>query len=84
VRTDLGLTFVFRDPPNYERAIKEFNRSLDVDPNHVQALQNLTVAYTKTGDRSKANETLTQLESVDAGNTAIKRLRDEIAKMEAK
>ncbi|HEX3100203.1 MAG TPA: tetratricopeptide repeat protein, partial [Pyrinomonadaceae bacterium] len=50
VRTDLGLTFVFRDPPNYDRAIQEFSKSLESDPNHVQTLQNLTVAYTKKGD----------------------------------
>src|SRR5260221_11049352 len=41
VRTDLGLTFIFRDPPNYDRAIQEFLRSLETDPNHVQTLQNL-------------------------------------------
>lgn len=84
VRTDLGLTFVFRNPPNYDRAIEEFNRSLNVDPNHIQTLQNLTVAYTRKGDRARAEETLTRLESVDAGNTAIKRLKDDIAKMGSK
>ena len=47
VRTDLGLTFIFRDKPNYDRAIQEFRRSLELDPNHPETLQNLTVAYTK-------------------------------------
>jgi tetratricopeptide (TPR) repeat protein len=32
VRTDLGLTFVFRDPPNYDQAIQEFNNALETDP----------------------------------------------------
>ena len=49
VRTDLGLIFVFRDPPNYDRAIQEFNRSLAVDPNHIQTLQNLTVDGGRAG-----------------------------------
>jgi tetratricopeptide (TPR) repeat protein len=84
VRTDLGLTFLFRDTPNYDRAIQEFKRVLDADPNHVQALQNLTVAYTKKSDKASATSTLAKLEQVDAGNTAITKLREEIQKMGSK
>ena len=84
VRTDLGLTFVFRDPPNYDRAIQEFNRSLEADPNHIQTLQNLTVAYTKKGDSVKATATLAKLESIDAKNSAITQLRGDIQKIAAK
>jgi len=80
VRTDLGLTFIFRQPPNYDRAIQEFQRSLEMDPNHIQTLQNLTVAYTKKGDMAKAKATLAQLESVDPGNSAISKLREDIQK----
>ena len=78
VRTDLGLTFVFRDTPNYDRAIKEFTQSLDGDPNHVQTIQNLTVAYTKKGDAAKANETLGKLEGLDPQNKAVPKLREDI------
>lgn len=84
VRTDLGLTFVFRDPPNYDRAIQEFNKSLATDPNHIQTLQNLTVAYTKKGDAAKANATLSNLESLDAKNPAIAKLREDIQKIGTK
>ena len=84
VRTDLGLTFIFRDPPNYDRAVQEFTRSLAVDPNHTQTLQNLTVAYTKKGDAAKAKETLARLEGIDATNTAIPKLREDIQKIAAK
>src|SRR5687768_9674609 len=31
VRTDLGLTFIFRSPPGYDRAIQEFKRVLEAD-----------------------------------------------------
>lgn len=79
VRTDLGLTFVFRDPPNYDRAIQEFKRSLELDPNHVQTLQNLTVAYTKKGDLANAKATLSKLESVDPSNAAIAKLKEGLA-----
>lgn len=78
VRTDLGLIFVFRDPPNYDRAIQEFNRSLATNPNHIQTLQNLTVAYSKKDDAVKANETLGKLEGLDPQNKAIPKLREDI------
>jgi tetratricopeptide (TPR) repeat protein len=83
-RTDLGLTFIFRDPPNYDRAIQEFQRSLAVNPTHVQTLQNLTVAYTKKGDAAQAKQTLARLETADATNSAIPKLRDEIGKLEVR
>jgi tetratricopeptide (TPR) repeat protein len=84
VRTDLGLTFIFRDTPNYDRAIQEFKRVLDADPNHLQALQNLTVAYTRKSDREAATVTLARLEQTDTTNAAIPKLREEIAKLETK
>lgn len=84
VRTDLGLTFVFREPANYDRAIQEFNKSLAIDPNHVQTLQNLTVAYTKKGDIAKAKASLAKLESVEPTNEAIANLKTEIEKAPAK
>lgn len=84
VRTDLGLTFIFREPPDYDRAIQEFQRSLGISPNHVQTLQNMTVAYTKKGDAAQAKSTLAKLEAADATNQAIAKLREEIQKLEAK
>lgn len=84
VRTDLGLIFVFRDPPNYDRAIQEFNRSLAVNPNHIQTLQNLTVAYSKKEDVVKATATLAKLESLDPKNPAMGQLKDGIKEIEKK
>jgi tetratricopeptide (TPR) repeat protein len=84
VRTDLGLTFIFRDKPNHDRAIQEFKRVLQADANHVQALQNLTVAYSKKSDKENAAATLARLEQVDAANSAIPKLREELQKIEAK
>lgn len=78
VRTDLGLTFVFRTPPDYDRAVQEFNRSLSIDPKHIQTLQNLTVAYTKKGDMTRAGDILARLTEVDPTNTAIAKLKAEI------
>ncbi len=84
VRTDMGLTFIFRTPPDYDRAEKEFLRSLEIDPKHGQTLQNLTVAYTKKGDAAKAKATLARLEAADAKNASIAKLREEIEKIGVK
>lgn len=81
VRTDLGLTYVFRPNPDYDKAIKEFNGALEKNPNHIQALQNLTVAYTKKGDAANATATLTRLKTADATNSAIAKLQSDIEKI---
>ncbi len=78
VRTDLGLTFFFRTPQNIDRAIKEFKASLEIDPNHIQTLQNLTVAYTKKGDASSAQATLDKLTAIAPTNQAIAKLRSDL------
>lgn len=84
VRTDFALTFVFRDKPDYDRAIKEFKTVLESSPAHIQALQNLTVAYTKKSDHANAATTLAKLEQADPGNTAIAKLREDIDKIASK
>lgn len=83
VRTDMALTLLFRETPNYDRAIQELKSVLEKDPKHVLALQNLTVAYTKKADKANASATLARLEQADPSNTAIARLREEIGKIGA-
>lgn len=83
VRTDLGLSFVFREKPNYDRAIQEFNVVLEQNPNHIQALQNSIVAYLKKGDALKAKENLAKLESVDPKNRALPSLKEQLNKLES-
>jgi tetratricopeptide (TPR) repeat protein len=84
VRTDLGLTYMFRNPPDYDKAIKEFKGSLEKEPNHPQTLQNLTVAYTKKGDAANASATLTKLEQLEPSNQAITKLRQDIDQLKTK
>jgi tetratricopeptide (TPR) repeat protein len=79
VRSDLGLTFIFRAEPDYERSIQEFKRVLQADPNHVQALQNITVAYIRKKDAAGARASLEQLEQIDPTNKALTKLRDDIS-----
>ncbi len=79
VRTDLGVTFVEREKPDLERAVKEFQTSLQKNPNHEPTLYNLGIAYLKKGDFEKVQETLKQLEATHEQSSLAKRLRQIIA-----
>lgn len=72
VRTDYGLTFFLRTPRDIDRAIKEYQTSLGINPNHEITLQNLVVAYTEKGDTQSAGETLARLAKVNPNNPAVK------------
>ena len=78
VRTDLGITFVERAAPDYNRAVKEFQISLQTNPKHEQTLYNLGIAYFKQGNRSEAEKTLAQLEAVNPNTQLVSRLRQAI------
>ncbi len=81
VRTDLGLTFFFREPRDLDRAIKEYRGSLEREPNHPQTLQNLTVALATKGDAAEARAALARLEAVSPQNPVLPRLRSDIEKL---
>ena len=68
VRTDLGLTFYLRNPPDVERAIKEYKTSLEKNPNHELTLQNLVVAYRDQGDTKSAEEASEKLAKINPNN----------------
>jgi tetratricopeptide (TPR) repeat protein len=78
VRTDLGTTFMARTPPDFDRAIKEYRRSLELNPNHEQTLHNMVIAYVKKGQAREAQEMLARLEKVNADNPDIPRLRSQL------
>ncbi|HEY0544902.1 MAG TPA: tetratricopeptide repeat protein [Pyrinomonadaceae bacterium] len=84
VRTDLGLTFFLRQPPDIERAVKEYRAVLERQPKHEKALQNLTVALIKKGDAKEAQTTLSQLEAVNPSNDALAKLRTDLQGLKTK
>ena len=83
VRTDLWLTFLLLETAQYERAVEEFKRSLEVEPAHPQTLQNLTVAYTRKGDIAAAEATLAKLEAAAPQSPALAQLRSGIEQAKA-
>ncbi|MGI9055993.1 MAG: tetratricopeptide repeat protein [Pyrinomonadaceae bacterium] len=80
-RTDLGITFVERENPDFDRAIKEFETSLKADPKHEPTLYNLSVAYFKKGDIEKSQNALKQLEEANPNSKLIERLKQTIGKI---
>lgn len=76
VRTDLGLTFFLREPPDLDRAIKEYKTSLAIDPEHEITLQNLAIAYSEKNDRENFRSTVEKLEKVNPNNPVVTKTDD--------
>jgi tetratricopeptide (TPR) repeat protein len=72
VRTDYGLTFFLRSPRDIDRAVKEYQISLGIDPNHELTLQNLAIAYKEKSDAENLRKTLDALIKVNPNNPAVK------------
>lgn len=75
VRTDLGITFVERAAPDFDRAVSEFETSLKTNPKHEPTLYNLGAAYFKQRNIQAANKTLAELEAVNPNSQLVGRLR---------
>ncbi|MBV9957957.1 MAG: tetratricopeptide repeat protein [Acidobacteria bacterium] len=79
IRTDLGMTFLFRAPPDFDRALTEFRRALALDPQHEPSLQNMVIALARKGERAEARLFLEKLEKINPQNTTLEALRLELA-----
>ncbi len=79
VRTDLGITFIERGEPNYDRAIKEFQTALQTNPRFEPAIYNSGIAFFRKGDRAQAEKFLSQLEHINPQSQATAKLRQIIA-----
>ena len=78
VRTDLGITFVERRNPDFDRAIKEFQTSLQLNPKHEATLYNLSIAFHKKGDAANAQKYLKQLEQANPKSQLVEKLKQVI------
>ncbi|HEV7903861.1 MAG TPA: tetratricopeptide repeat protein [Pyrinomonadaceae bacterium] len=79
-QTDLGNTYFLRQPPDFKRAIKEYRKTLKLNPRHEKALQNIAAAAIELGDKATARDTLEQLSQINPNNTFLEGLR---AKLES-
>jgi tetratricopeptide (TPR) repeat protein len=75
VRTDYGLTFFLREPRDVDRAIKEFNTALALEPDNEIALQNLALALKEKNDSEDLEKTLDKLAAVNPNNPVVLKQR---------
>jgi len=71
VRTDLGLTFFLRTPRDIDRAIKEYQSSLQLVPDHEITLQNLALAYLEKNDKENGQKTIERLRVTNPNNPVV-------------
>ncbi|MBA2334104.1 MAG: tetratricopeptide repeat protein [Blastocatellia bacterium] len=71
VRTDLGLTFFLRTPRDIDRAIKEYQSSLQLVPDHEITLQNLALAYLEKNDKENEQKTIERLRVTNPNNPVV-------------
>ncbi len=79
VIVQIGLTYHFDKPPDTRRAIREYRRALEIDPQHEGALENLALALVAEGDLAGAEKAAAELEKVDPSNTKLADVRAQLA-----
>jgi tetratricopeptide (TPR) repeat protein len=75
VRTDLGITFLERQNPDIDRAITEFQKSLQSDPKHLPAIYNLSLAYHRKGNTEESKKYMAKLDEINPQGELSERLR---------
>jgi len=75
LRTDLGNAYARHQPPDYDRAIKEYRQALEVNPSHEQALVRLADAALHKGDKQTAREAIEKLAAVNPSSPSLPSLR---------
>jgi len=78
VRTSLGLTYFYDNPPDAQRAIREFRRALQVEPHGEMPLQSIAAALIEAGDFDEAGKRLNDLEQVNPRNPELANLRAQL------
>jgi tetratricopeptide (TPR) repeat protein len=80
VRSDLGLSYFKRKPPQADKAIAELRRALEYDPGNVLVLHNLTLMLLQSRDYDGAEAALAKLEKLDPEGSNTPQLRKELEK----
>ncbi|MCA1640237.1 MAG: tetratricopeptide repeat protein [Acidobacteria bacterium] len=82
VRTDFGLTYFLETPPETEKAIVEFQKSLKENPKHEKTLQVLTEALLSQNKTEDAEKYLAKLKEVNQNNPSVSHLTTQLSQAE--
>lgn len=77
--TDLGLTYFLANPPEIEKAVKEFHKSLQINQKHEKTLQVLTQALLSQNKYTEAGRYLEILKEVNQNNEVLPELSAQLA-----
>jgi hypothetical protein len=77
VRTDLGLTYQLREPPDYQTALGHFEKTLAVEPKHTPTLYNKARALLSLKKLKEAEETFVAFKATNPQPEMLKRLQEE-------
>lgn len=83
VRTDLGLTYFLVDPPEAEKAISEFQKSLQTNPKHEKTLQAMTQTLLSQNNILEAEKYLAKLKEVNSDNQYLSEMETRLAQIKA-
>ena len=78
LRTDLANTYAKRTPPDYDRALAEYRKALEIDPKNEQALEGIANSALRKGDKATARDAVDKLAAVNSSNPAISSLRSQL------
>jgi tetratricopeptide (TPR) repeat protein len=79
-RSELALTYYLRTPKQTDKAIAELKHSLEINPNHVPSLHNLSLMLIEQKQFAEAEATLARLEKAEPGYEQLPQLREELDK----
>ena len=74
VRTDLGLTYFLLNTPENEKAIAEFQKSLQINPKHEKTLQVISQAFLAENNTEEAEKYISKLKEVNGNNPNLSNL----------
>lgn len=71
VRTDFGLTYFLLNTPENEKAIAEFQKSLQINPKHEKTLQVISQALLAENKFEEAEKYISKLKQVNGNNPGL-------------
>ncbi len=79
VRTDFGLTYFLMNPPEYDRAVAEFQKSLQINPKHEKTLQVMAQTLLAQNKIAEADKFVARLKEANANNQYLAQLESQVA-----
>ena len=78
IRRDYGLTYFFANPPETDKAIVEFQKSLTIDGKNEQTLQAMIQALLSQNKKADAEKYIEMLKQVDPNNQLLTEFNEQL------